>query len=139
MGRFMLTQMAAVAELEAGLISERTKAALKAARRRIAVEGQRGHRNVKRLGNPSGARALRGKQVGNQQAMAKIKANADQHAKNLRSIIQEMREAGITSVRGMTEELFKRDVLTARGGEWHPTSVVRLLARLAVFEGEKRP
>jgi DNA invertase Pin-like site-specific DNA recombinase len=32
MGRFMLTTMASVAELEAGLISERTKAALKAAR-----------------------------------------------------------------------------------------------------------
>jgi DNA invertase Pin-like site-specific DNA recombinase len=31
MGRFMLTTMASVAELEAGLISERTKAALKAA------------------------------------------------------------------------------------------------------------
>ena len=31
MGKFILTQMAAVAELEAGLVSERTKAALKAA------------------------------------------------------------------------------------------------------------
>jgi DNA invertase Pin-like site-specific DNA recombinase len=34
MGRFMLTTMASVAELEAGLISERTKAALKAAKTR---------------------------------------------------------------------------------------------------------
>jgi DNA invertase Pin-like site-specific DNA recombinase len=34
MGRFMLTPMASVAELEAGLISERTKAALKAAKAR---------------------------------------------------------------------------------------------------------
>jgi DNA invertase Pin-like site-specific DNA recombinase len=34
MGRFMLTTMASVAELEAGLISERTKAALKAAKSR---------------------------------------------------------------------------------------------------------
>ena len=34
MGRFMLTTMASVAELEAGLVSERTKAALKAARAR---------------------------------------------------------------------------------------------------------
>jgi DNA invertase Pin-like site-specific DNA recombinase len=34
MGRFMLTTMASVAELEAGLISERTKAALKAAKAR---------------------------------------------------------------------------------------------------------
>ena len=34
MGRFFLTQMVAVAELEAGLVSERTKAALAAAKRR---------------------------------------------------------------------------------------------------------
>jgi DNA invertase Pin-like site-specific DNA recombinase len=86
MGRFMLTQMASVAELEAGLISERTKAALRAARKRIVIEGQRGHRNVKRLGNPYGARALRGKQVGNDKAAVKIKANADQHAQDLRPI-----------------------------------------------------
>ena len=45
MGRFLLTQMASVAELEAGLISERTKAALAAAKAR----------GVK-LGNPKGAR-----------------------------------------------------------------------------------
>ena len=34
MGKFILTQMAAVAELEAGLIGERTKAALAAAKQR---------------------------------------------------------------------------------------------------------
>src|SRR6202022_3796141 len=49
MGRFLLTQMAAVAELEAGLIGERTKNALAAAK---GVGGG--------LGNPSGAGALKG-------------------------------------------------------------------------------
>jgi DNA invertase Pin-like site-specific DNA recombinase len=34
MGKFILTQMAAFAELEAGLISERTRAALAAAKQR---------------------------------------------------------------------------------------------------------
>jgi DNA invertase Pin-like site-specific DNA recombinase len=62
MGRFLLTQMASVAELEAGLISERTKAALVAAKAR----------GVK-LGNPNGARALKGKQVGNKQAVAAVR------------------------------------------------------------------
>src|SRR5436189_3700684 len=69
MGRFLLTQMASVAELEAGLISERTKAALAAAKRR----------GVK-LGNPNGARALRGKQIGNDAAVGRIKAKASEHA-----------------------------------------------------------
>src|SRR5262245_39126323 len=66
MGRFLLTQMASVAELEAGLIGERTKAALAAAKAR----------GVK-LGNPNGARALKGKQVGNKQAVAALKAAAE--------------------------------------------------------------
>jgi DNA invertase Pin-like site-specific DNA recombinase len=46
MGRFLLTQMAAVVELVAGLIGERSKNALAAAKAR----------GVK-LGNPNGARA----------------------------------------------------------------------------------
>src|SRR5262249_47506718 len=76
MGRFLLTQMASVAELEAGLISERTKAALAAAKRR----------GVK-LGNPNGARALQGRQVGNGAAVASIRAKAEEHAENLRAIV----------------------------------------------------
>jgi len=71
MGRFLLTQMAGVAELEAGLISERTKAALAAAKAR----------GVK-LGNANSARALRGKQKGNREAVAAIKRKAQEHAAN---------------------------------------------------------
>ena len=42
MGRFMLTTMASVAELAAGLISERTKAALKVAKARGVRLGRHG-------------------------------------------------------------------------------------------------
>ena len=45
--------MAAVAELEAGLIGERTKNALAAAKKRIARTGQRSRPDIKRLGNPA--------------------------------------------------------------------------------------
>jgi len=90
MGRFLLTQMASVAELEAGLISERTKAALAAAKAR----------GVK-LGNPNGARALRGKQVGNKQAVAAVRANAERRAANLRAIVDDLQSQGITSVRAI--------------------------------------
>ena len=125
-GRFMLTVMASVAELEAGLISERTKAALAAAKAR----------GVK-LGNPNGARALRGKQVGNEQAVAAVKASANQRAANLRSIVEDLHSHGVTSVRRFATELNARGILTPRGGAWHPTSVVRLLRRISSPATEK--
>src|ERR1700722_11603798 len=121
MGRFLLTQMASVAELEAGLISERTKAALAAAKAR----------GVK-LGNPNGARALRGKQVGNKEAVAAIELRGQEHATNLRSILDDIRGEGITSIRKIAEELNRGGIPAPRGGEWQPTTVVRLLARLQV-------
>jgi DNA invertase Pin-like site-specific DNA recombinase len=116
MGRFLLTQMASVAEL-----SERTEVALAAAKAR----------GVK-LGNPNGARALRGKQVGNKEAVAAIKLKAQEHATNLRSILDDIRAQGVTSIHKIAEELNRRGILAPRGGEWHPTTVVRLLARLRV-------
>jgi DNA invertase Pin-like site-specific DNA recombinase len=119
MGRFLLTQMASVAELEAGLTSERTKAALAAAKAR----------GVK-LGNPRGAAALLGKQTGNREAVATIRAKAQDRADNLRGMIHELNEAGVTSVRRLAEELNRRGAVTARNGQWHPTSVARLLTRL---------
>src|SRR5882757_2340886 len=119
MGRFLLTQMAAVAELEAGLIGERTKNALAAAKAR----------GVK-LGNPNGARALRGKQIGNADAVAKLRANAAQHATDLRGIVDDIRRSGITTVRGIADELQRRGIRAPRGGTWHPIAVARLLKRL---------
>src|SRR6478609_10642945 len=86
MGRFLLTQMASVAELEAGLTSERTKAALAAAKAR----------GVK-LGNPNGARALRGKQVGNKEAVKAIRKKAAERAANLSGLVDELGSQGVIS------------------------------------------
>lgn len=120
MGRFLLTQMASVAELEVGLIGERTKAALAAAKAR----------GVK-LGNPNGARALRGKQVGNADAIAKIKENASQRARDLKGIVDDIKQSGVITVRGIAEELHTRGIRAPRGDKWHPTAVSRLLKRLS--------
>src|SRR6478752_2088552 len=117
MGRFLLTQMAAVAELEAGLIGERTKNALAAAKAR----------GVK-LGNPNGARALRGKQVGNADAVAKIKENAAQRAAGLKGIVDDIKQSGITTVRGVADELHTRGIRAPRWDTWHPTAVNRMVA-----------
>jgi DNA invertase Pin-like site-specific DNA recombinase len=119
MGKFLLTQMASVAELEAGLIGERTKKALAAAKAR----------GVK-LGNPNGACALRGKQSGNAEAVATIRERAARRATDLQGLVESIRESGITSVRAITVELNRQGIKAPRGGHWHPTAVSRLLMRL---------
>lgn len=58
------------------------------------------------------------------------KAAAQKHASSLAPIVREIRAAGITSVRALSEELNRRKVPTPRGGEWHPTTVARVLARI---------
>jgi len=83
-----------------------------------------------KLGNPNGARALRGKQVGNADAVATIKANAAQRAADLKAIVDDIKRSGITTVRGIAEELHVRGIRAPRGDTWHPTAVSRLLNRL---------
>jgi hypothetical protein len=55
-------------------------------------------RGVK-LGNPNGARALRGKQVGNKQAVAALKARAQERASNLSGITAALLPARTPSIR----------------------------------------
>jgi DNA invertase Pin-like site-specific DNA recombinase len=119
-GRFMLTQMAAVAELEAGLISERTKAALAAAKAR-----------GKRLGNPNGAAAFRRAGKGTKAALEAVSANAAERAEGLREAVRQLQAEGVTSLAGLAGALNDQGARSPRGGRWHPSSVRNLLARLA--------
>ena len=107
MGRFMLTTMASVAELEAGLTSERTKAALKAAKARGV-----------RLGR-HGAEVL----------APQYRAEAHQRAKKLQPIIAGLKSKGL-SLSKIAGELNKRKVVTLRGGRWDHSSVRNVLQRL---------
>jgi DNA invertase Pin-like site-specific DNA recombinase len=106
---FTLHIMAAVAEQEAKAIGERTRAALAAARARGV-----------RLGTPDTSRLAREARTG-----------ADVFARSLTPMIEELRCAGIYSVRGICRALNARGILTNRGAQWHPTSVQRLLDRVA--------
>ena len=117
-GKFLLTQMASVAELERGLISERTKAALAAAK----AQGVK-------LGNPNGARALHGRQSGNQEA---VRLEAQRRADDLAGIIAGLQADGITTTRAPARELNAREIPTPRGGRWWPATTVRLLERRQV-------
>jgi hypothetical protein len=55
---------------------------------------------------------------------------ADLYAYEIAPIIAELKASGIVLPRAIADELRKRQVRTARGGAWHPTTVARLLARL---------
>ncbi len=113
-GRFMLNQMAAVAEFEAGLISQRTKAALAAAKARgISLGGDRGH--VRQ--DP-------------QQARAALARKVDARAGDLLPVVDEIRRGGVVSLSGIARELTKRGVPTASGRTvWGHQQVANLLAR----------
>jgi DNA invertase Pin-like site-specific DNA recombinase len=117
--RSTLPLLAAVAAEEARIVSARTKAALAAAKARGV-----------RLGNPNGARALRGKQVGNHAAVAAIKSKAEQGAAETYQQIQAIvAEGGPSSLAAISRELNARRVRTPRGGLWYPTSVKLVLDR----------
>jgi DNA invertase Pin-like site-specific DNA recombinase len=109
--------LAAVAEHERVMISQRTTAALAAAK----------VRGVK-LGNPNGARALRG--LGNGRAIVGAKAKADAHMVRVVPVIETIRREGATGLRGIAEQLNRQGILTARGGRWYATTVKNLLDRV---------
>lgn len=111
--------MAAVAQAERKAISKRTREALQAAK----VRGQR-------LGNPNGAEALRRAQKGNTASVQAIKAAADDRAEQLRPVIEDLRDRGVTSLGGLAAALNDDGMVTARGGKWHASSVRNLLGRL---------
>jgi DNA invertase Pin-like site-specific DNA recombinase len=103
--------LAAVAEHERSMISERTKVALAAAKRR----------GVK-LGNPRLAAAA-GK------GAAAMKASAQQIAANVLPVIREIQAAGVSTHDGIAGKLNDRKVATARGGRWSHKQVSAILGR----------
>lgn len=111
--------MALIAQQEREAISKRTKEALRAAKKR----------GVK-LGNPNGAAALRRAAKGNTASVEAIRANADDHARNLAPVVEELRSQGHRSLGAMAEELNRRGILTPRSGRWYKSSVRNLNNRL---------
>ncbi|MGY0572402.1 recombinase family protein [Bradyrhizobium sp. RDM12] len=122
--------LAVVAQAEAAAISKRTKDALQMARKRIAEAGQRNHRRIKRLGNPNGADALRRAGKGNGAAIAQVMAKADRRASDLTVVVQDIKAGGAVTLQSIADELNNREMMTPRGGKWHPSSVANLLRRI---------
>jgi DNA invertase Pin-like site-specific DNA recombinase len=115
-GRFMLQQMAAVAELEAGLISARTKAALAAAKARGTRLG----------GNRGTALSQQAREAGR----AVQSQRAAQRAADIAPVIAELRNGGITSMGAIARALGERGISTPRGHRaWTAAQVARTLAK----------
>ncbi len=108
--QFQFHLYAALAEKERDFISQRTKAALVEAKARGVKLGGLRDRTMKRN---------------------KVwQAMAQERAEKLRAIVAPLRDQG-ASIRTIVKALTVAGVETPQGGAWHPSSVARLLARLA--------
>lgn len=122
-GRFMLASMANVAELEAGLISQRTRAALAAARARGT-----------RLGGPRGTENLRRHRDAACKASAESRVRAaNERAEAWRSTIESMIAAGMGN-KAISDELNERGEPGVSGGRWTATAVRRIRERLGLVD-----
>lgn len=97
--------LAAVAENERDLISERTRVALAAVKKR----------GVK-LGSPT-------PEVGAEAAGLAVAAQADRFAANVLPLIFDLRRKGLTTYREIADALNARGIQTARGGAWFASTV----------------
>lgn len=110
--RLTIHILAAVAEHEREMISNRTKAALQARK-------ARGHQ----LGAPD-------PRIGSTVGIARLRAQAAAHAENLLPIIEKIRASGVVTLGGIASALNARGIKSARGGDWHPATVARVMGRV---------
>ena len=115
--RLTIHILAAVAEHEAKMISDRTRAALAAAKARgITLGGWRGRAGT--CNDLVRARASR-------------TDKAVRRASDLRATIREIQTSGAQSLCAVASRLNQRGITAPRGGNWSSAQVKRVLSRLA--------
>lgn len=118
-GRFMLRQMLSVAELEAGMIGERTRKALAAAKARgTKLGGDRGNLATDNL-------------KGREASLRVRRDQADRRANDLADVVRDIETSGRTSLRQIATSLNERGIKAARGGSWSPMQIKLLKDRIA--------
>lgn len=115
--KFTIHIMSALAEMEAEMISARTKAALIEAKKRGVTLGN--PRLAECRGDPAAARAAWVEQV-------------DRHAKSYLGLLLEAEELGRTTLQSKADFLNERGALTQAGNRWRSGSVHRLQKRLGL-------
>jgi DNA invertase Pin-like site-specific DNA recombinase len=108
--RLTIHVLAAVAEHEREMVSQRTRAALAAAKARGVRLGVKGRENLAKVND-------------------RKHAYAQAHADRVRKTLLGLKAQGL-SHRAMVEELNTLNVPAPRGGRWHLPTVQRVLARL---------
>jgi DNA invertase Pin-like site-specific DNA recombinase len=122
--RLTLHVLSAVAENEARLISERTRAALAAAKARGALLGSArpGHWDGREEARKAGA--AKGAVIA-----ARVRAEkADQAYSDLYDLVTRLRDEGL-SLQDIADSLNENGHTTRRGKPWNPVQVSRVLAR----------
>jgi DNA invertase Pin-like site-specific DNA recombinase len=113
--RLTIHILAAVAEHEAQMISDRTRAALAAAKARGTILG--------------GFRGRAGTCTDLAKARAVRSAKARDRASDLASTVEELRLAGAHSLRSIAAGLNSRGIVAVRGGQWSAAQVRNALLR----------
>ena len=108
-------RLAVAAQAERKMISERTKAALAAAKAR-----------GKKLGTPEN---LRNHVLGRALGRARKTEKARERAADLKPILADLRASGAVSLRAMAHGLNSRGIPAAGGGSWSAVQVKRVLER----------
>ena len=118
--RFCIHIMAAVAEQERLMISQRTKAALQAARERgVRLGGRRGDHRIEDHGN-----------AGRHRSIEVRSTRSSARAEEIDAVLDGLRAEGVTSLKGLARALNERSISAPRGGAWSAGQVRRVVDRV---------
>ena len=125
--RLTIQIMAVVAEHEATMISERTKAALARSSKKAGRASPSYGTGKNTLDESERSeRLLRGSQKGSEVSARVRSANSKAYFQSVRPFVEKMREEGLT-YRAIADKLNAEKIKTSTGGQWVPSRVLAVL------------